>query len=186
MEFVGVVDSNPARAAQVAAEFGTQAFASLEELLQRGKPQAASVAVPTVAHLEVARKLMQAGVDVLIEKPVAPTLAETSPPRPPLAVSMARTNALPTELAVEELVAVPPAPARLELPKLTEPPPPPLAVPNACELPVPPLCALAAFVALPPAPLPAPFDPVPPPPPFALLLTVVVPVRLVLVAVLLV
>jgi len=76
VEFVGVVDSNPARAAQVAAEFGTQAFASLEELLQRGKPQAASVAVPTVAHLEVARKLMQAGVDVLIEKPVAPTLAE--------------------------------------------------------------------------------------------------------------
>ncbi len=76
VEFVGVVDSNPARAAQVAAEFGTQAFASLEELLQRAKPQAASVAVPTVAHLEVACKFMQAGVDVLIEKPVAPTLAE--------------------------------------------------------------------------------------------------------------
>jgi len=38
--------------------------------------QAASVAVPTVLHLEVARALMEAGVDVLIEKPVAATLVE--------------------------------------------------------------------------------------------------------------
>jgi predicted dehydrogenase len=76
VELVGVVDSNPARAAQIAGEFGTQAFASLGELLQRGKPQAASVAVPTQAHLQVARELMQSGVDVLIEKPVAPTLAD--------------------------------------------------------------------------------------------------------------
>ncbi len=76
MEFVGVVDSNSARAAQIAGEFGTQTFASLSELLQRGKPQAASVAVPTVAHLQVVRELMQNGVDVLIEKPVAPTLAD--------------------------------------------------------------------------------------------------------------
>jgi predicted dehydrogenase len=38
--------------------------------------QAASVAVPTVLHVEVARTLMEAGVDVLIEKPVAATLAE--------------------------------------------------------------------------------------------------------------
>src|SRR5207302_3574503 len=35
-----------------------------------------SVAVPTVAHLSVARKLMEAGIDVLIEKPLAPSLAE--------------------------------------------------------------------------------------------------------------
>jgi len=76
VEFVGVVDSNSARAAQIAGEFGTQTFASLSELLQRGKPQAASVAVPTVAHLQVVRELMQNGVDVLIEKPVAPTLAD--------------------------------------------------------------------------------------------------------------
>jgi predicted dehydrogenase len=38
--------------------------------------QAASVTVPTVLHLEVARALMEAGVDVLIEKPVAATLVE--------------------------------------------------------------------------------------------------------------
>jgi predicted dehydrogenase len=38
--------------------------------------QAASIAAPTVHHLAVARQLMKAGVDVLIEKPLAPTLAE--------------------------------------------------------------------------------------------------------------
>jgi predicted dehydrogenase len=38
--------------------------------------QAASVAAPTVHHLQMARELMQAGVDVLIEKPLAATLAE--------------------------------------------------------------------------------------------------------------
>ena len=37
---------------------------------------AASVAVPTVEHLKVARALMEAGIDVLIEKPLAPSLAE--------------------------------------------------------------------------------------------------------------
>src|SRR5215469_7345455 len=40
------------------------------------KARADSVAVPTVAHLAVARELMESGVDVLIEKPLANTLAE--------------------------------------------------------------------------------------------------------------
>lgn len=45
-------------------------------MLQECKPQAASVAVPTVHHLAVARELMEAGVDVMIEKPVTSSLAE--------------------------------------------------------------------------------------------------------------
>jgi predicted dehydrogenase len=45
-------------------------------LTTRSEVQAASVAVPTVLHAEVARALMEAGVDVLIEKPVAATLDE--------------------------------------------------------------------------------------------------------------
>ena len=59
----------------VASEFGTQAFGSVAELVAAGV-DAVSVAVPTVAHLAVARELMEAGVDVLIEKPLASTLAE--------------------------------------------------------------------------------------------------------------
>src|SRR3954471_23143555 len=76
VDFVGTVDFDHARASAVAAEFGTRAFTSIDELLRDAKPDAASVAVPTVEHLNVARKLMEAGVDVLIEKPLAPSLAE--------------------------------------------------------------------------------------------------------------
>jgi predicted dehydrogenase len=75
VEFVGVVDLDYARAQAVAREFGTQAFRSADELIAAGV-QAASVAVPTVSHLAVARQLMQNGVDVLIEKPLATTVAE--------------------------------------------------------------------------------------------------------------
>jgi len=76
VEFVGIVDHDHARASAVAAEFGSRAFTSIDELLREAKPQVASVAVPTVEHLNVARKMMEAGVDVLIEKPLAPSLAE--------------------------------------------------------------------------------------------------------------
>ncbi len=74
VEFVGVADLDYFRAQTVAKEFGTQAFHSADELIAAGV-QAASLAVPTIAHLEVARQLMQSGVDVLIEKPLATTVA---------------------------------------------------------------------------------------------------------------
>ena len=77
MRLVGVVDSDTARADAVAREFSCKAFGSVSQMLTtHSEVQAASVAVPTVLHLEVARTLMEAGVDVLIEKPVAATLAE--------------------------------------------------------------------------------------------------------------
>jgi len=75
VEFVGVADSDYARAQTTAKEFGTQAFHSAEELIAAGA-RAVSVAAPTVFHLEVARQLMQSGVDVLIEKPLATSVAE--------------------------------------------------------------------------------------------------------------
>ncbi len=75
IEFAGVCDADFSRAQTVAAEFGTTAFRSLDTLIASGV-HACSVAVPTAAHLEVARRLMQNGVDVLIEKPLAATVAE--------------------------------------------------------------------------------------------------------------
>ena len=72
-----MVDENPARADAVAKEFGCRAFGSIEQLVSTNiNVQAASVAVPTIHHLPAARQLMQAGIDVLIEKPLAPSLAE--------------------------------------------------------------------------------------------------------------
>jgi predicted dehydrogenase len=77
VRLVGVVDPATSRADLVAAEFGCKAFGSVDQMLTtHSEVQAASVAVPTVLHLEVARSLMEAGVDVLIEKPLAATLAE--------------------------------------------------------------------------------------------------------------
>ena len=76
LQLAGIVDADQTRAQSVAAEFGTRAFASVAELINAGVA-AVSVSVPTVAHLAVASELMQAGVDVLIEKPLAATLAET-------------------------------------------------------------------------------------------------------------
>jgi len=77
VRLVGVVDPDIARAEAIAREFSCEAFGSVEQMLAtHSEVQAASVAVPTVLHLEVARTLMEAGVDVLIEKPVAATLGE--------------------------------------------------------------------------------------------------------------
>src|SRR5262249_8646171 len=74
VELVGVYDSNAERAAQVANEFQTQTLQRLEEL--RGIADAASVAVPTVEHAEVGCQLMEMGLDVLVEKPIATNLVE--------------------------------------------------------------------------------------------------------------
>jgi predicted dehydrogenase len=78
VRLLGVVDADVNRADTVAREFDCKAFGSVEQMLTtHSEVQAATVAVPTVHHLAVARQLMKAGVDVLIEKPLAATLAES-------------------------------------------------------------------------------------------------------------
>jgi predicted dehydrogenase len=74
VELVGVYDESAERARAVAQEFQTTSFHSLEEL--RGRVDAASVAVPTVAHADVGCRLLEMGLDVLVEKPMAVNLAE--------------------------------------------------------------------------------------------------------------
>jgi predicted dehydrogenase len=77
VRLLGVVDPDLNRADAVAREFGCKAFGSVPQMLTtHSELQAASVAAPTMHHLSVARDLMKAGVDVLIEKPVAATLDE--------------------------------------------------------------------------------------------------------------
>lgn len=74
VEFVGVVDTNPQRAAAVAAEFGIQALGSLNEL--DGRVDAVSLAIPTVDHARVGVNLLERGIDLLVEKPIASSLEE--------------------------------------------------------------------------------------------------------------
>jgi predicted dehydrogenase len=77
VRLVGVVDPDVSRADAIAGEFGCRAFGSIEQLTTtHSEIQAASVAVPTVRHLEVARALMESGIDVLVEKPLASSLED--------------------------------------------------------------------------------------------------------------
>jgi predicted dehydrogenase len=67
---VGVADADAERAQQVAAERGTQAM-SVSDLLET--VDAVSVAVPTEYHFRTAKQAIEAGVDVLVEKPITDT-----------------------------------------------------------------------------------------------------------------
>lgn len=71
---VGVVDSNADRARAVASEFGTVALSGLDDL--PGRADAVSLAVPTVEHARLGCRLLEQGLDVLVEKPMAASLAE--------------------------------------------------------------------------------------------------------------
>lgn len=74
-ELVGVIDTNAERARQVAAEFGTKVIPDLAALTTE-RVDAVSVAVPTTEHARVGCRLLDAGLDVLVEKPMASSLEE--------------------------------------------------------------------------------------------------------------
>lgn len=73
-ELVGVCDADPERAAAVAAELEVAVLEDLDRVVEAA--DAACVAVPTVRHCEVARELIDRGLDVLVEKPIATTREE--------------------------------------------------------------------------------------------------------------
>ena len=74
---VAAIEPDSARAKETAEKYSIPVFAGVDELLRADmKLSAASVAVPTVHHHAVASELLEAGVDVLVEKPISATLAE--------------------------------------------------------------------------------------------------------------
>ena len=75
VELVGVVDTNAARAAQVAAEFTTRVIRDIDALKVE-KIDAVSVAVPTREHGSLGCRLLDWGMDVLVEKPMASSVGE--------------------------------------------------------------------------------------------------------------
>jgi predicted dehydrogenase len=76
VQLAAVVDANGQAAAEASAKFGVPGFRSIAECLAATRVDAASVCVPTVHHRAAAEELIAAGVDVLIEKPIAPSLAD--------------------------------------------------------------------------------------------------------------
>ncbi len=74
---VAAVEPEPTRAAETAARYAISVYSTVDELLSADlKLDAATVAVPTVHHHAVASALLGAGLDLLVEKPLAATLAE--------------------------------------------------------------------------------------------------------------
>jgi predicted dehydrogenase len=76
VKLAAVVDSNEAARSAASAKYAIPGFASIDECLAACKLDAASLCVPTVHHAACARTLLASGVDLLIEKPIAASLAE--------------------------------------------------------------------------------------------------------------
>jgi predicted dehydrogenase len=68
-ELVAVVDTDEVKAAEAGKQYGCEALSVVDGLA--GKIDAAVVAVPTSVHAEVGCRLLEAGIDVLVEKPIA-------------------------------------------------------------------------------------------------------------------
>jgi predicted dehydrogenase len=74
VELVGAYDARPQIASDVLAQLDARAFGDLDEML--GQVDAVSIAAPTPLHYDLARRCLEAGVHVLIEKPITQTVAE--------------------------------------------------------------------------------------------------------------
>lgn len=75
VEVVGVVDVDPKAREEVAEQFGVATYASLDELLEH-ELDAMSVCVPTFLHHETGLKVLDKGINAIIEKPLAATAEE--------------------------------------------------------------------------------------------------------------
>src|SRR5689334_7233638 len=73
VELVAVCDTNETTGQTVAQKYHTDFVADFHRLI--GRVDAVSLAVPTIAHHEIACQLLNAGISVLVEKPIAATLA---------------------------------------------------------------------------------------------------------------
>jgi predicted dehydrogenase len=73
-QFVAVCDLNEETARSISSERKTEWTTNWRDLI--GRIDAASLAVPTEAHCEIACALLEAGIHVLVEKPISRTLAE--------------------------------------------------------------------------------------------------------------
>ncbi|OFW50034.1 MAG: hypothetical protein A3G77_08540 [Acidobacteria bacterium RIFCSPLOWO2_12_FULL_68_19] len=74
VELVGVADIKPGRAAEVAARYATTAHTDASELV--GRVDGVSIATPTVSHVAVALPFVESGAAVLVEKPLAASVAD--------------------------------------------------------------------------------------------------------------
>jgi predicted dehydrogenase len=75
-ELVAVADVTSETVQGIAKKYGVPAYTDYRALLERERPDIATIAVPTRFHREVAEHVMEAGVHVLVEKPIAATVED--------------------------------------------------------------------------------------------------------------
>ena len=74
VDLVGVVDTKPGRAQEVASKYGGQPFTEASAILNL--VDAVSIAVPTESHVDVALPFLERGIPTLVEKPLAASVRE--------------------------------------------------------------------------------------------------------------
>jgi predicted dehydrogenase len=72
VNLVGVADTKPGRAEEIAGPLGTKAFTDHRDLF--GKVDAVSIATPTILHADIGSQFLEEGAHVLVEKPISNTL----------------------------------------------------------------------------------------------------------------
>ncbi|HLA07977.1 MAG TPA: Gfo/Idh/MocA family oxidoreductase [Anaerolineales bacterium] len=102
VELVAVVDSEKSLVAGTAEKYNIRPYADYREMLEKEKPQAVSIAVPTAMHEQVGLAVMEAGAHVLMEKPIAATVEEGRR-------LIEKAHAMKTQLMVGHIVRFNPA-----------------------------------------------------------------------------
>ncbi len=75
-DLVGVADFDHDTADAIANKYGTKAYYDYRELLDEAKPDAVTLAVPTIYHHDIALDIIDREIPLLIEKPIAFTIEE--------------------------------------------------------------------------------------------------------------
>jgi predicted dehydrogenase len=76
IELVGVADSDEATRQRAASRFQVAGYADYRQLIAEAHPDLVAVVVPTDHHFEVATHVLDAGVNVLVEKPICATVEQ--------------------------------------------------------------------------------------------------------------
>jgi len=74
VDFIGVYDINPQRSNYIAQKYHTTSFPTMEKLVEQ--IDGVCIAVPTPLHYQIAKKVLEAGVNTLVEKPIACSVEE--------------------------------------------------------------------------------------------------------------
>lgn len=74
VRLIGIADINEMRGKEIAEKYNTKSYSDYKKLL--GKVDVASIAVPTSLHYKIAKDFLQAGTNILIEKPITRSIDE--------------------------------------------------------------------------------------------------------------